>query len=222
MYRIGLAIIVEAENVYSCLAKLARSIAQASLSILLTVAIASAQSLSPSTPAKEYIRMNGRVVAVENAAPHTVNGGIAINAGGGAAGSFIADTDSGGGTYSTLNSISTAGVTNPAPQAVYQTERYGDFSYPVPNLTPGGTYTVRLHFAEIFWTQAGQRIFNVAINGATVLSNFDIIAAAGAADQAVVEQFTATADASGQITIQLTTVKDNAKLSGLEVQYAGK
>lgn len=182
------------------------------LSFVLAIGIGTTQTLNPSSPAKEYIRSNGRVVAVENAT-------FGVNAGGGTAGSFVADTDySGtGGTYSTSTSISTTGVQNPAPQSVYQTERYGNFTYTIPNLSAGASYIVRLHFAEIYWTQPGQRIFNVAINGTTVLSNFDIIAAAGAADQAIVEQFTVVANSSGQIAIQFTSVKDNAKLSGLEV-----
>jgi hypothetical protein len=57
----------------------------------------------------------------------------------------------------------------------------------------------------------------VAINGSTVLSNFDIYAAAGGADKAIVESFTAVAGAQGQITISYTTVKDNAKSSGIEI-----
>jgi hypothetical protein len=87
----------------------------------------------------------------------------------------------------------------------------------VPGLTPGASYTVRLHFAEIYWNSAGQRLFNVAINGATVLSDFDIYAAAGGKDKAVVEQFTAMADAQGRITIAYTSVKDNAKSSGIQI-----
>ena len=51
-----------------------------------------------------------------------------INSGGGSAGNFSADMDAAtGGTYSTSAAVSTAGVTNPAPQAVYQTERFGNF-----------------------------------------------------------------------------------------------
>src|SRR5512140_665289 len=104
---------------------------------------------------------------------------LAIDAGGGAAGSFVADTDFSGGTsYSNTDPITTSGVSNPAPQAVYQSERYGNFSYTIPNLTAGANYTVRLHFAEIFWNSAGQRVFNVSINGTPVLSNVDIFAAA--------------------------------------------
>ncbi|HVU68945.1 MAG TPA: arabinofuranosidase catalytic domain-containing protein, partial [Ktedonobacteraceae bacterium] len=144
--------------------------------------------------------------------------GYAVNAGGSASGSFEADGYyNGGSTYSTTSSIDTSGVSNPAPQAVYQTERYGDFSYNLSGLTPGRPYTVRLHEAEIYWTSSGQRSFNVSINGQQVLNNFDIYAAAGGANKAIVEQFTATADASGQITIQFTSVKDNAKVNGIEV-----
>ena len=143
-----------------------------------------------------------------------------IDGGGGAAGTFIADTDaSGGSTYATSAAISTSGVTSPAPQAVYQTQRYGNFTYAVPSLTPGGSYTLRLHFAEVYWTAAGMRVFNVAVNSTTVLSNFDIFAAAGGANKAVVKTFPVTADSSGKVTIVFTTVKDNASLNGLELLH---
>src|SRR6202022_4705131 len=115
------------------------------------------------------------------------------------------------------NTITTSGVSNPAPQAVYQSNRYGNFTYTIPNLTPGASYTVRLHFAETYWTAAGSRPFNVSINGQQVLSGFDILATAGGANKAVIEQFTTTASTSGAITIQFATVKDNAQVNGIEV-----
>uniref|UniRef100_UPI002ACC0580 malectin domain-containing carbohydrate-binding protein n=1 Tax=Thermogemmatispora sp. TaxID=1968838 RepID=UPI002ACC0580 len=78
---------------------------------------------------------------------------IQINAGGPAISPFVADTDfSGGGTSSTSATVDTSGLSYPAPQAVYQTARLGNFSYTIPNLTPGANYTVRLHFAETYWT----------------------------------------------------------------------
>ena len=146
-------------------------------------------------------------------------GGVQINAGGGAASPFIADTDFSGGRNgtATTKTIDTSKVTNPAPQAVYQTDRVGNFTYTIPNLTAGASYTVRLHFAEIYWTAAGKRTFNVSINSTQVLSNFDIFATAGGADIAVIEQFSATASTTGTIAIQFTTVKDNAQVNGLEV-----
>jgi hypothetical protein len=56
------------------------------------------------------------------------------------------------------------------------------------NPVPAG-YTVRLHFAEFQFAAAGQRKFNVDINGNSVLSDFDIYAQAGAKDKAVVKDF---------------------------------
>jgi hypothetical protein len=153
-----------------------------------------------------------------SATPHVATTSVAIDAGGGAAGSFIADTDfSGGRKYSTTHSIDTSAVTNPAPQTVYQTERFGNFTYTIPNLTPGASYTVRLDFAEIYWNAAGRRLFNVSINGTQVLSRFDIFATAGGKYKAIAEEFTATADANGNITIKFTSVRDNAKVSGIEI-----
>ena len=112
--------------------------------------------------------------------------------------------------------IDTTGLVAPAPQAVYQAERYGNFTYTFPGLISGATYKVRLHSAETFWTATGQRRFNVLINGAQVLTNFDIIAAAGAQNKAVINEFNTVAT-GGQITIQYVTVTDNARASGIEI-----
>ncbi|MBV8115512.1 MAG: immunoglobulin domain-containing protein, partial [Silvibacterium sp.] len=146
---------------------------------------------------------------------------LAISAGGPAAGNFAADEDFTGGTASGTNAtINSSGVTNPAPESVYQHERFGNFTYTLPGLTPGTTYVVCLHFDESYWTAAGKRVFNVSINGTQVLTNFDVFSAAGGQDIAIVEQFTATANAQGQIVIQFTTITDNAEVSGIEVVTA--
>ena len=143
---------------------------------------------------------------------------LQINSGGPAVAPFVADElFSGGTTVSTTNTVDLSGVTSPAPEAVYQSNRFGSFSYATPGLTAGKSYTVRLHFAETFWTAKGSRIFNVTINGQQVLTNFDIIGAAGTASRAVVEQLTAAADSAGRITIQFVTVKDNAQVNGIEI-----
>ncbi|HEY7414406.1 MAG TPA: malectin domain-containing carbohydrate-binding protein, partial [Ktedonobacteraceae bacterium] len=164
---------------------------------------------------KDNAQINGIEILGTSSPPPS---GVQINSGGPAASPFVADTDfSGGSTASTTNAINTSGVTNAAPQAVYQSNRFGNFTYTIPGLTSGSTYTVRLHFAEEYWTAAGQRTFNVSINGTQVLTNFDIFATAGAEFKAVVEQFNATASSSGAITIQFATVKDNAQVNGIEV-----
>jgi beta-glucanase (GH16 family) len=143
---------------------------------------------------------------------------LAVNSGGGAAAQFAADAWFTGGTQATpvTAAIDTTGVVSPAPQAVYQSERFGNFTYTFTSLTSGLSYKLRLHFAETYWTSAGQRLFNVLVNGTQVLRNFDIVATAGAPNKATIQEFTATPNA-GQISIQYVTVKDNAKSSGIEL-----
>jgi len=143
-----------------------------------------------------------------------------VNSGGGAAGLFAADEDFSSGTTSgTGNSIDTSGVTNPAPQAVYQTERWGNNTYTFGGLLAGTNYRVRLHFAEIFYSAAGIRQFNVFINGAQVLTNFDIFATAGTNYKAVIKEYILPANGSGQMAIQYVNIagRDNAKSSGIEI-----
>jgi beta-glucanase (GH16 family)/regulation of enolase protein 1 (concanavalin A-like superfamily) len=136
-----------------------------------------------------------------------------------AEGSFAADADFTGGSSShTSTAIDTTGILDPAPQAVYQYNRFGNnFTYVVPGLTAGASYDVEMQFAEEYWTAAGKRVFNVAINGTAVLNGFDIFATAGAEFKAVEEDFPAVADSSGDITLAFTSVADNAQINGLKI-----
>jgi len=105
-------------------------------------------------------------------------------------------------------------VANTSDQSLYQSEKWGkafNYSTQVPN----GSYVVTLKFAEIYWSNPGQRVFNVAINSATVLQNFDILAQT--------PQFTALDKVfninvtNGSINIDFSTVTDNAKISSIEI-----
>lgn len=148
-------------------------------------------------------------------------GGVSINCGGAATGSWAADEDfSGGSTYSVTATINTSLVTNPAPQAVYQTARQGVFTYTIPGFTAGSGHTVNLQFAELYWTAAGKREFDVSINGTSVLTNFDIFAAAGDARYTAIEKsFAATANSSGQIVIQFSRgAVDQPMVNGISIQ----
>jgi beta-galactosidase len=144
---------------------------------------------------------------------------ISINVGGAATGTFIADADfSGGTTYSNTNAIDTSLVSSSVPAAVFQSERYGPFTYSIPGLTAGSPYIVTLYFAETYLSSAGARLFDVAINGANVLSGFDIYATAGAQNKAVAQSFNATADGSGQVSIAFTAgAVENPKVCGITV-----
>jgi fibronectin type 3 domain-containing protein len=166
-------------------------------------------------------------------APSTGSSIVSINAGGpaesnsgGGDNSFAADEyfSTGGTTYAVTNTITIPAsiAATAAPAAVYQSARQGVATYTIPGFTAGTSYTVRLHFAELYFTAAASREFNVAINGTTVLTNFDIYATAGARYTAVVENFTATANSSGDIVIAFTNgTIDQPMFEGIEVLGSG-
>ena len=147
---------------------------------------------------------------------------LRIKAGGNGVRDFISDADYNDPTLTacigTNHTIDTHLVPDPAPQAVYQLNRCApSFTYDIPRLLPKSRYTVRLHFAETYWTRRGQRIFAVSINGQPGLTHFDIVAATGARYRAIVEQFPIISTGDGHITIAFSAIRDNALLSGLEV-----
>ena len=148
--------------------------------------------------------------------------GPAVNNSGGGDASFAADEDftGGGASTPTTHSISTtAAGANAAPMAVYQTQRDGTFTYTIPGMVANSQHTILLHFAEIYFTAAGKREFNVAINGTNVLTNFDVFAAAGGEYIAVVKSFTANANSSGQIVVAFTSGAVNqSSVAGLEIR----
>jgi len=142
---------------------------------------------------------------------------LAVVAGGGAytavdGTAYEADTGitSGGKTYSTSAAI---GATEDDP--VYQSERYGNFSYAAA--LPDGDYEITFQFAEIYWNGSGKRVFDVAVEGALVIDDLDIHVAAGGKDIAY-EVVVPVTIADGVLDIDFITVKDNAKCSGLVVR----
>jgi hypothetical protein len=142
-----------------------------------------------------------------------------INGGGPAVSPYVADVDfAGGTTINHANTIDLSGVANPAPAAVYQTARVGNFTYTIPGFTAGSSHTVRLHMCETYFDTTGSRTFNVTLNGTQVLTAFDIRATSGAKNKAIVQQFTANANATGQYVIQFANVANQSLVSGIEIQ----
>ncbi|MDE3741493.1 malectin domain-containing carbohydrate-binding protein [Maribacter polysaccharolyticus] len=123
-------------------------------------------------------------------------------------------------------------TSNPSLPQLYQTERYGTsgiLSYAIP--VNNGDYTVILHFAEIYWGATGgpsggvgRRIFDVDIEGAPVLDNYDIYADVGP-DTPVTNSFI-TSVTDGELNIDFSSLssdggKDQPKISAIEVIGAG-
>ncbi|MDJ0852853.1 MAG: Ig-like domain-containing protein [Myxococcota bacterium] len=104
---------------------------------------------------------------------------------------------------------------NPAGAVLFETERFGNqqWDFAVDN----GNYTVNLYFAEIFADAPGARVFDVEIEGALVLDDYDIFVDAGDANNTAVLQSFTTAVADGNLDIDFTTVTDNAKISAIEI-----
>jgi outer membrane protein assembly factor BamB len=89
---------------------------------------------------------------------------------------------------------------------------------------PERTYTVRLHFAEPDGLPAGRRVFDVGLQGETVLKDFDISADAGGPGRAVVKEFKGVR-VEKDLTVTLTPAAFAAVpqpvLCGVEVRAEG-
>lgn len=166
-------------------------------------------------PFNESYQKKPAYTALDAALSNAARNNISVDAGGPSytdcsKNTWLADINFSGGTpYSTTNPI--AGTND---QILYQTERYGNFSYNF-NI-PNGNYIVLLKFAEIYWNKAGQRIFNVSLNGNPILQNFDIFASAGASFKAYDKSFPVTVT-NNQIKLDFRTIVDNAKISAIRI-----
>jgi hypothetical protein len=93
---------------------------------------------------------------------------------------FGADASFTGGTARTVANP----INPPTDAALYQSERYGLWSYKIP--IPNGYYDVKLTFIELTYAASGKRIFSVDVLNTTPvndISNLDVFAAAGAANK---------------------------------------
>ncbi len=138
---------------------------------------------------------------------------IRVNVGGTAFTDFLGQPWQADNSFSGGSIISTTKVISKTlDQPLYQNARTGAFTYTFKNIVPG-PYVVILRFAEIQFTQAGMRKFDVLINGQVKLSNYDIFAAAGGANSVVNRSFS-TGPVNGQIVV--TTVGAGS-ISGIDI-----
>jgi parallel beta-helix repeat protein len=104
--------------------------------------------------------------------------------------------------------------TNDAP--LYYTGRWngGNFAYTFQ--VPSGTRTVTLKFAETYFQSPGRRVFDVIVNGQTVLSSFDIVAASGGIRAAVDRTF--QVQSNGQVQIYFAGRVDDPIVNAIEIK----
>ncbi|OGV69471.1 MAG: hypothetical protein A2283_06500 [Lentisphaerae bacterium RIFOXYA12_FULL_48_11] len=75
----------------------------------------------------------------------------------------------------------------------------------IPIMNPGdpdAKYTVRLGFAEMDGTKPGERLFDIKLQGKTVLSQFDVANEAGGVCKAIIKEFK-NVDVDGNLDIEL-------------------
>ncbi|UFS71077.1 hypothetical protein LPW11_02545 [Geomonas sp. RF6] len=123
---------------------------------------------------------------------------------------YSADTKYSGGSVASV----TSAIRGTADQKLYQSERYGNFTYSVP--VANGNYTVTLKLAETYWTAAGKRVFNVAVNGTTAISNLDVFAKVGS--NAAYDVTIPVNVSTGTLSLAFTSVVDNAKVCAIVVK----
>jgi Malectin domain len=115
-------------------------------------------------------------------------------------------------------------IANTSDPGLYQSLRFGHFSYSIP-VAEGGRYTVVLHFSETWFTPPnssagiGARVFDVYCNGSTLLKNFDILREAeGNANRAVTRVFRhVPASPLGKIDLDFVPVANYALINAIEV-----
>ncbi len=112
--------------------------------------------------------------------------------------------------------VNVFGSTSDANQMQYIFVRSGaSFSYDIP--LADGTYSVTLGFAEPNkGTVIGGRVFSVAANGQTAISNLDVLAAAGAYRTAITRTFPVTVS-GGKLKLDFAASKGEAMVSNLTI-----
>ena len=129
-----------------------------------------------------------------------------------------------GNIYATTQSIDTSGVPSNVPSAVFQSERWDPasgsemvFTVPLAN----GDYEARLYFAEIYSGaySVGSRVFDVVMEGQTVLSNMDVYGEVGS-NTALMKVIPVTVS-DGALNIEFIHVVENPAIKGIEILTAG-
>jgi beta-glucosidase len=108
-------------------------------------------------------------------------------------------------------------------EEAFREEIYGtNFTLSVPHL-PAGKYTVLIGLAEVDYTRAGQRVFNITCGNQTLARDLDVFTAAGGAGRVLVltNRIDFAGDASrGPLTLTFTGRTNTAKLNTFELKDA--
>lgn len=124
--------------------------------------------------------------------------------------------------------LRTEPVSNTDDEGLFHGERFGNLKYVIP--VPSGRYGVTLYFAEAWFGPgtpagggAGNRIFDILINGMALRRNFDLFKEArGGARAFTLATHGIEPDAQGKITISMAPVRNYACINAIEVEDESK
>ncbi|MGH7144200.1 MAG: family 16 glycoside hydrolase [Planctomycetota bacterium] len=143
---------------------------------------------------------------------------LKVNAGRGQAGDWTPENGlaQGGLDMQDLHEVKPPHCNLALPDGLYTSLREGVQTWKFPRVADGH-YWVRLHFNEPSKTAAGDRLFDVILQGQTVLKHFDVFKTAGGAHRGLVETFAVDATHQQGIRLELKMIKDAPLLAGVEV-----
>jgi hypothetical protein len=120
----------------------------------------------------------------------------------------------GGDTIDRGADMKIAGTNDPK---IYQTEHWSMDSFIAE--VPNGKYTVRMHFAETYEgiDSEGPRVFDVKLQGAVVLKDFDIQKTTGGVQKALVKEFKGITVSNGMLQIDFVSKLQNPEINGIEI-----
>ncbi|WP_171036587.1 malectin domain-containing carbohydrate-binding protein [Dyadobacter sediminis] len=101
------------------------------------------------------------------------------------------------------------------PELYYERRLGTKLSYAIP--IANGRYTVKLHMVENYHSTVGKRIFDVNLEGKTVLDNLDLFVEGGNKNKVVVIKSLETNIADGALNIDFNASVDNAMVNAIEI-----
>lgn len=108
-------------------------------------------------------------------------------------------------------------IANTEDDELYQTQRYGVFTYELPVTT--GHYNITLMFAEQYTDEVGVRVMTVKAEDQNIVSNFDLFKTAGF-EVAHTETINNVEVTDGSLSIAFTASANYATVSGILVTSA--
>jgi len=99
---------------------------------------------------------------------------------------------------------------------IFRSERYNQAMYRI--VLPAGIYRVKLMFAENYFNQAGQRIFDVFVQQEKMIQDLDVFAQAGGMQTALIKEVNNVSVTDGFLEISFGAKINSPMINGIQVE----